>query len=310
VSTSVIQPSIAPIAPGSLRAWILASRPKTLPAAIAPVCVGTACAYDVGRLDLPVALAALLGACLLQIGSNFTNDVFDYEKGADTDERLGPTRAVQAGLLTPLQMRWGMVSAFGLALLVGIYLTWVAGSVVIWIGLASIAAAIAYTAGPLPLGYHGLGDLFVMAFFGFVAVCGTAFVQVGSVPPLAWVLSVPIGALATGILVVNNVRDRETDVKAGKRTLPVRFGRAAGVAEYGLLLLLAYATPIYCWGSGQAPLWILLPAVTLPLGVSLLRQVSSLRGAALNRTLANTAKLLFVFGVLLSLGVTLGHLSP
>src|SRR6185436_13884519 len=169
------------------------------------------------------------------------NDVFDAEKGADTAERLGPTRTVQAGLLSASAVRTGMLVVFGAALLVGVYLTSVAGLTVVWIGLSSIAAAVAYTGGPWPLGYHGLGDVFVMAFFGFVAVCGTAFVQMGRVPELAWWASVPVGALATAILVVNNVRDRETDARAGKRTLAVRLGRGGALGEYFALLAAAYA---------------------------------------------------------------------
>ena len=180
---------------------------------------------------------------LLQVGSNLANDVFDFEKGADTDERLGPVRAAQAGLLEPRQLRTGMLVVFALALAIGVYLTAVAGPVVIAIGLASIASGVAYTGGPYPLGYHGLGDVFVMAFFGFVAVCGTAFVQAGHVPARAWFASGPVGAIATAVLVVNNVRDRETDVKAGKRTLPVRFGRRAGIVEYGFLIA-EYVVPV------------------------------------------------------------------
>jgi len=195
------------VPPGSIRAWILAARPATLTAAFAPVAVGTACAWRVGGFRWDAALAALLGAFLIQIATNFANDMFDFQKGADTEERLGPTRAAQAGLLTVRQLRRGIIVAFALALGTGIYLTSIAGPAVIVIGLASMAAGLAYTGGPFPLAYNGLGDVFVMGFFGFVAVCGTAFVQALSVPDVAWVASIPIGALATAILVVNNVRD-------------------------------------------------------------------------------------------------------
>ncbi|HEY3252974.1 MAG TPA: 1,4-dihydroxy-2-naphthoate octaprenyltransferase, partial [Polyangiaceae bacterium] len=167
------------VRPDSLGAWLLASRPKTLSAAAAPVLVGTACASARGQVQWGPALAALVGALLLQIGANFANDVFDFEKGADTAERLGPTRAVQAGLLSARSMRRGMLLVFGLALVIGLYLTSVAGPVILLIGCASIASAIAYTGGPYPLGYHGLGDLFVFIFFGLVAVCGTALVEIG-----------------------------------------------------------------------------------------------------------------------------------
>jgi 1,4-dihydroxy-2-naphthoate polyprenyltransferase len=294
------------VAPGSVRAWILAARPQTLTAAAAPVLVGTACAIEAGGFRRGPALAALLGAMLLQIGANFANDVFDFEKGADTAERLGPTRAVQAGLVTPADMKRGMIVAFGLALAVGVHLTAVAGPVVVAIGLASIAAAIAYTGGPYPLGYHGLGDVFVLLFFGFVAVLGTAFVQTGGVPPLAWWAAIPVGSLATAILVVNNVRDRETDVRAGKRTLPVRFGRAAGLGEYAALLGAAYLVPLYLVATGRLGTTGLLPLVTLPLATRLLRRVLRDEGRALNESLVGTARLLFFHAALFAAGIVLG----
>jgi len=294
------------IAPGSARAWILAARPQTLTAAVVPVAVGTACAIAVAGFAAGPAVAALLGAIFIQIGTNFANDVFDYEQGADTEERLGPVRATQAGLLSPRQMRAGLVVAFGLAMLCGVYLTWVAGWPIVAIGIASILSGIAYTGGPYPLGYNGLGDLFVMIFFGFVAVCGTAFVQVGTVPELAWLASVPVGALATAILVVNNVRDRDTDVACGKRTLAVRFGRTAGLVEYVALLGLAYATPVFLVASDRAGAWALLPLVTLPVAAYLIRRmVRTTDGPGLNRCLVATAQLLLGFGVLFAVGLAL-----
>ncbi|HVU05798.1 MAG TPA: 1,4-dihydroxy-2-naphthoate polyprenyltransferase [Polyangiaceae bacterium] len=293
------------VAPGSVRAWVLACRPATLTAAVSPVLVGTACAHLVRGLALGPALAALVGAMLLQIGSNLANDVFDFEKGADTEERLGPVRAAQAGLLTPKALRAGMVVVFALALLVGIYLTWVAGPVVIAIGLASIVSAIAYTGGPYPLGYHGLGDVFVMLFFGFVAVCGTVFVQTGHVPAVAVFAAVPVGSLATAILVVNNVRDVGTDVVAGKRTVPVRFGRRAGLLEYTVLVGLAYAVPVVLAVQGRGPS-ALLPLLTAPLGARLVSRVLRDEGRALNATLVSTAKLLFLHSILFAVGLALG----
>jgi 1,4-dihydroxy-2-naphthoate octaprenyltransferase len=296
-------------APGSLRAWLLASRPATLTAALVPVMVGTAVAAVTGGVRARPALAALFGAFMLQITSNFANDVFDHEKGADTEERLGPTRAVQSGLLTARQVRIGMMTTIALGFASGIYLTSVAGWPIVAIGLASIASAVAYTGGPYPLGYHGLGDVFVMAFFGFVAVCGTVFVQTGAVPPLAWLASVPIGAIATSVLVVNNVRDRDTDVKAGKRTLAVRFGRRAGLVEYGGLLAVAYAAPIVAaLAFGRGPL-VLLPLASLPIAVRLVRAVSATTGKALNACLVGTARLLLVYGVLFAAGLTLPSIA-
>lgn len=293
------------VAPGSVHAWILAARPATLTAAFAPVAVGTACAWRAGGFRWDAALAALLGAFLIQIATNFANDMFDFEKGADTDARLGPTRAAQAGLLTVPQLRLGIVVAFALALGTGVYLTWLAGPIVIIIGLASMAAGLAYTGGPFPLAYNGLGDVFVMLFFGFVAVCGTAFVQVLSVPPIAWLASVPIGALATAILVVNNVRDFEGDALANKKTLVVRFGRRAGVGEYGALLIAAYATPLVLFLLGWTSAWVFLPWVTILWAGGLLRSVASDEGVTLNETLAWTAKLLSLFGILFSIGIAL-----
>jgi 1,4-dihydroxy-2-naphthoate octaprenyltransferase len=293
------------IAAGSLGAWFLAARPATLTAAFAPVAVGTACAWRVGGFRWDAALAALLGAFLIQIATNFANDLFDFQKGADTEDRLGPTRAAQAGLLTVAQLRQGIVLTLALALAAGIYLTFVAGPIVVAIGIASIAAGLAYTGGPFPLAYNGLGDVFVMAFFGFVAVCGTAFVQASFVPDIAWVASIPMGALATGILVVNNVRDFEGDARAGKRTLVVRWGRKGGVTEYAAMLITSYAIPIVTLLLGWTRAWVCLPLLTIPWAMRLLRSVVNDRGAPLNRTLAGTAKLLSVFGALFALGIAL-----
>jgi len=293
------------VAAGSVRAWIVAARPATLAAAFAPVAVGTACAWRVGGFRWDAALAALLGAFLIQIATNFANDMFDFQKGADTHERLGPTRAAQAGLLTVGQLRRGIITAFGMALVTGIYLTWIAGTAVVVIGLASIAAGLAYTGGPFPLAYNGLGDVFVMAFFGFVAVCGTAFVQALFVPEIAWAASVPIGALATAILAVNNVRDFEGDALAGKTTLVVRFGRKGGVREYAALLFAAYSMPVVMVLLDWTSAWVCLPLLTIPWAARMFRSVVNERGVALNRTLGGTAKLLSVFGVLFAIGIAL-----
>jgi 1,4-dihydroxy-2-naphthoate octaprenyltransferase len=288
-----------------LAVWWLAARPKTLLAAATPVLVGSACAYAAHGFAPWPALAALAGALLLQVAANFANDVFDYEKGADTLDRIGPTRVVQAGWVSPRRMRWALAFVIALALLVGIYLVSVAGPLLVAIGLASIVAAVAYTGGPYPLGYHGLGDVFVLLFFGFVAVAGTHFVQTGTVSRLAWLSSVPVGCLATGILVVNNVRDAETDTVAGKRTLAVRFGRAFGVFEYRALLLTAYGTPLYLVLSDDLGWWAFLPWLSAPIGVDLWRRLARDRGSSLNGALARTAQLLFLFGALSSVAIVL-----
>jgi len=295
----------ATIEPGSGAAWLLAARPKTLPAAVVPVAVGTSCAYSLGSPAWDAALAALVGALLIQVGTNFANDVFDHEKGADTPDRLGPTRAVQAGLLTPRQARLGMAVTFLAATLAGLYLWSVAGWPIFAVGVVSILAGIGYTGGPFPLAYNGLGDVFVMVFFGFVAVCGTAYVQMHAVPLLAVVAAIPVGALATAMLVVNNLRDVETDRLAGKRTLVVRFGRSQALVQYPLMLVLAYGSALALAllpGGGPGAL---LPLLTLPLAWRLAAQVRSREGSPLNDTLAGTAKLLLLFGALLALGLAL-----
>lgn len=289
---------------GSAQAWVLAARPKTLAAAFVPVAVGTAVAAATGGVQLSAAAAALFGALCIQVGTNFANDVFDAEKGADTAARVGPTRAVQAGLVSARSMRMGMIAAFGLATLAGIYLTWLAGWPVVAIGVASIASGILYTGGPRPLGYAGLGDVFVFVFFGIVAVAGTAFVQTGGVAALALAAAIPVGALSTAILVVNNARDAATDVLAGKRTLAVRFGRRFAIAEYVALLVIGAAGCAACAVLLRSPL-PLLPLLLAPEGVRLARFVARTEGAGLNRGLAETARLLAGTGALLSIGLLL-----
>ncbi|MCB9520426.1 MAG: 1,4-dihydroxy-2-naphthoate polyprenyltransferase [Myxococcales bacterium] len=294
--------------PGSPGAWLLASRPKTLTAAWAPVLVGTAIAHAAGSARLDVALAAMAGASLIQIGTNFANDVFDFEKGADDADRLGPTRAVQAGLLGPRQMRAGMVVAFALALAAGAYLVAVGGWPVVAIGVASIASGVAYTGGPYPLGYNGLGDVFVMAFFGFVAVVATTWLQTGTIEPAAFVCGAGVGGLATAILAINNLRDAATDVRAGKRTIVVRFGVAAGRAEYAVMVALAAAVaPALVFGF-HAPVatfasWLAL----VPLAAAARALYQPQTGPQMNALLARTAALLFVYSVLLSAGLALGR---
>ena len=291
--------------------WFVAMRPRTLPAAATPVIVGTALAYSVGGLRLLPALAALVGALLLQIGSNFANDVFDFDKGADGPDRLGPTRAVAAGLVSPRAMRTAMVIVFMLATLVGVYLVQVAGWPVVAIGVCSIAAAIAYTGGPYPLGYHGLGELFVFIFFGLVAVGGTYFVQVGTVDFSRMLYAVPIGLLASAIIVVNNLRDRVSDARVNKRTLAVRLGRDGTLIEYRSLLVVAYLMPIVLLVGELLrhqlgrPYFICLPLLSAPLAIATEARLRKTDGAALNPLLGETARLLAVFGLLTAAGVVL-----
>jgi 1,4-dihydroxy-2-naphthoate polyprenyltransferase len=279
------------------RAWIAACRPATLAAAVVPVAVGSACARAAGGFRLGPALAALAGAVAIQIGTNLANDVFDHRRGADGPDRLGPTRVVAAGLLSARAVLRAMVLAFAVATAAGLYLTAVAGPAVVIIGILSIAAGVLYTAGPWPLAYLGLGDPFVLAFFGLVAVAGTAFVQMGTVPPHAWACGLAVGAIATGILVVNNLRDRAGDARAGKRTLAVRLGRRAAVAEYWLLLAAAYAAPAVLGARGALPL------LSLPLALWLARAAAVRDGRDLNGVLAGTARLMVAHGALLTVAV-------
>lgn len=292
-----------PLTPSPLAVWWMAARPKTLGAAVVPVAVGSAVAASQGGFRPLPALFALLGAVAIQVGTNLVNDAYDFEKGADTAERLGPTRVVQAGLLSSRAVKRGAFVAFALAVLAGLYLVAVAGPALIVVGIASILAGLAYTAGPYPLAYLGLGDLFVMLFFGFVAVAGTTFVQLGQVPAAALLAAVPVGALATAILAVNNLRDRAQDVVANKRTLVVRLGRSFGVAELWGLLLAAYAVPPLMIAAGLATPWALAPLVTAPLALRLARAGARLEGAALNPILAGTAQLLVLFGALFAAGL-------
>lgn len=286
-----------------LHAWILAARPRTLPASVAPVIVGAAVAVHEGAFRWPAALAALIAALLIQIGSNFANDLGDFYRGADRPGRVGPTRVTSAGLLTPRQVQMGITVVFGATALCGLYLIALGGWPILAAGVLAIIAALAYTLGPVPFGYYGLGDLAVFVFFGLVAVVGTAYVQTHQITPLALAAAVPMGCLITNILVVNNLRDIETDRAAGKRTLAVLLGRRGARGEYILLLVVAYAVPFVLWlGFGLAP-WVLLPLVTLPLAVRLIRTILTTEGAALNRALAETARLVIWFAVALAAGL-------
>ena len=291
--------------PTRTEVWLLAARPRTLPAAVGPVLVGAALALGDGAFAFWPMLAALAAALLLQIGSNFANDYFDFFRGADTHERMGPTRVTAAGLLTPAQMRWGMIVVFGLAVLDGLYLVYVGGWPVFVAGVAAILAALAYTGGPLPYGYYGLGEFFVFLFFGFVAVVGTYYVQALTVTPAVWMAAVPVGALITAVLVVNNYRDRATDARVNKRTLAVLLGERGARIEYYVLLALAY---IVAAALALNSLWLLLPFLSLPIAWRLVGEMRTSSGSALNRTLAGTARLSLIFSILLSIGLILAAL--
>jgi len=299
------------------RAWVIAARPQTLPAAAAPVIVGVGLAVRDGVFTPLPALAAFVGAALIQIGTNFANDYYDAIQGADTDDREGFTRVVASGLIEPAEVKRAMWLTFAAAILVGTFLVYVGGVPILVVGLASVAAGIAYTGGPYPLGYHGLGDLFVFVFFGVIAVTGTYYVQAaalvgggfplwvpdGTVTLAAVIASLPVAAISTNILVVNNVRDVAEDAETGKRTLAVRFGYRFSRAQFLALLALAYLTPVWFFatGGGLAPL---LPLVTLPLAVGIARTVvTETGGEALNPALESTGKLLGAYAVAFAVGL-------
>jgi 1,4-dihydroxy-2-naphthoate octaprenyltransferase len=290
--------------PTPTQSWLLAARPKTLPAALSPVVVGTALALADGVWQLGPALAAAAGALLLQILSNFANDYFDFFKGADTAERIGPVRVTASGLISPAQLRIGMGVVIALTVLVGLYLISVGGWPILAVGVAAIVAALAYTGGPFPFGYYGLGDFFVFLFFGIVAVCGTYFVQALTVTPAVLIASLAIGALVTAILVVNNYRDIETDRKANKRTLAVMLGRQGARIEYYLLLIVAFAVPPLLWLLfGYSPA-VLLAWLTVPSAVDLARTIAvATDGPTLNKTLGRTAQLGLRYSLLLAAGI-------
>jgi 1,4-dihydroxy-2-naphthoate polyprenyltransferase len=284
----------------------MAARPRTLPAAIAPVLVGTALAMTDADLRIGGFVAALLGAILIQVGTNLSNDYSDARRGADTEERLGPVRVTAGGLVPPRQVLVATYVTFGLAVLCGVYLVSLAGPILLAIGAASILAGVLYTGGPRPYGYEGLGEVFVFLFFGLVAVAGSYFVQTERVTWEALVLAVPVGLLAAAILVVNNVRDLETDRRAGKRTLAVRLGRPRTRTIFGLMVYLAFLAAPLPWVLGALSPWLLLPFVLLPVAVMLVRTVRThTDGPTLNRALARTGMLEFGFCVLLSAGLLL-----
>ena len=283
--------------------WVLAARPRTLPAAAAPVIVGSAVAYQDGTFSWGLALAALLAALLLQIGANLANDVFDYFRGADSVERQGPVRVTQAGLLTPKQVLTGVWVTFGLAALIGLYLAWAAGWAVLVLGGCAILAALAYTGGPVPYGYYGLGDVFVFLFFGVAAVVGTYYVQAKTVSALSIWASIPMGFLITAILVVNNLRDIVTDRGAGKKTLAVRLGEKGARLEYLVCLVGAYLAPLLVAILDLASFWVLLTWLTIPIAVHWTRRVSHETGGLLNQSLAGTGQLVLFFALMFSLGL-------
>lgn len=286
------------------RAWLLASRPATLPAAVGPVLVGLAVAVGLGVFEPLPALAALAVALLLQIASNLANDLFDFRSGADQADRLGPPRAAATGLLSGRELLTGMAVVVGLAGLVGLYLVSVGGLPILILGIAAIVSAFAYTGGPWPYGYHGLGEIFVFVFFGPVAVVGTAYLQTLTLEPLALAAAVPVGSLITAILVVNNLRDIDADRRADKLTLAARRGTRFARQEFDTLLLIAYATPVILILSADVSLAVLLPLASMPLALALRRVVRADGDPRrLNPVLKGTARLSLLYAALFAAGL-------
>jgi len=287
-----------------LSVWIEAARPKTLAAAFVPVWLGAALAYHDGALNFSASLTALICAFLIQIGTNFANDYFDFVKGADTNERIGFTRATAAGLIAPKTMLNATIFTMALAFLLGLYLVWIGGWIVLLIGLLSLLFGIAYTGGPYPLGYNGLGDIFVFLFFGIIAVTTTYYVNALSWSPDALWASLTAGALSTNILVINNLRDTEQDRKTGKRTLGVLFGDYALKIEYTFMFLLTFAIPPHFLFQLGYPAIILLPFASLPIAVYLTYVVwTETDKRTFNTLLERTAQCMFLFGLLFGIAI-------
>ena len=292
----------------AVRIWLMAARLRTLPAAIAPVLVGTSLAGFEHSFHALRFAAALLGAIFIQVGTNLSNDYSDARRGADAEDRLGPVRVTAGGLVPPSQVLVATYVSFGLAVLVGIYLIVVAGWLLLAIGAASILAGVLYTGGPRPYGYVGLGELFVFLFFGVVAVAGSYFVQTTHLQWEAFALSVPVGLLATAILIVNNVRDLDSDRRAGKRTLAVRLGRERTRLLFAVTVYLAYPLALVTWTAGPLRPWLALSWLSLPLAFALVAIVrTKTDGPSLNNALARSGMLQLCFCVLLCAGLLLSR---
>jgi 1,4-dihydroxy-2-naphthoate octaprenyltransferase len=282
----------------------MAARPRTLPAAVAPVLVGTSLAIRYGTFHPLAFIAALIGAMAIQIGTNLSNDYSDARRGADTDERIGPVRVTAGGLVPPRQVLIATYLTFAAAVLCGVYLIAIAGWALLAVGAASILAGVLYTGGPRPYGYAGLGEVFVFLFFGIVAVSGSYFVQRRALPWQAFVLAVPVGLLIAAILVVNNVRDIDTDRRAGKRTLAVRLGRGRTRVLFAAIVAAAFVTSWVPWFAGSLSAWLLLTLAAAPLALGVVATVRTHSdGPSLNSALARTAKLALAFCLLLCAGI-------
>ena len=287
------------------KSWVLASRPKTLPAAIVPVIVGSSLAYSEDKFILLNSLIALFCSLLIQIGTNFVNDLYDFLKGSDKKDRKGPQRVLANGLISVNEMKTGSIITFLLAFIAGLYLVYVGGIVILIIGIASIIAGVAYTAGPFPLAYNGLGDLFVFIFFGIVATMGTYYVNTFEFSILSFLVSIPVGALITNILLINNYRDINDDKAANKKTTTVIFGKIFTRRQYIFLIVLSYIIPVTFFVYFNYSYLIFLPLLSIPLSAYLIKMLYTIDGEALNKTLELTAKLSGLYGILFSIGLIL-----
>jgi 1,4-dihydroxy-2-naphthoate octaprenyltransferase len=286
-----------------LNSWLLASRPKTLLAAVVPVMVGSALAISMKKFFLPYSLVALICSILIQVGTNFTNDLYDYLKGSDNIKRKGPRRVLASGLITVKEMKFAIILVFSLTFLLGLYLVFSVGLLILWVGIFSILAGIIYTAGPYPLAYNGLGDVFVFIFFGMIGTMGTFYLHTQEISFLSFIVSIPVGALITNILVVNNFRDIEEDREANKNTLAVILGRKFSKWQFIIFIVISYLISFVLYFQFNFNFWIFLPLATIPISIILIRMLYTLKGEALNKTLELSAKFAGLFGLLFAIGL-------
>ena len=285
--------------------WIIASRPRTLLAAFVPVMVGSAVAFNEGKLKIILSLSALLCSLLIQVGTNFTNDLYDFLKGSDTTKRKGPRRVLASGLISVGEMKTAIVLTFLTAFLIGLFLVYHGGFVILVIGILSILAGLAYTAGPYPLAYNALGDIFVFMFFGIIGTVGTYYLHTNDLSIVSFISSIPVGALVTNILVVNNYRDIEEDKTAGKKTLAVKLGKNFTRYQFIFLIVLSFLVPLILFIFFNASIFIFLPYLTLPIAYKVISMIYTLNGTQLNTTLELTARLSAIYGLLFSAGIIL-----
>lgn len=287
------------------KVWIMASRPRTLLAAFVPVIVGTSVAFYESKVNLLAAFIALVCSILIQVGTNFVNDLYDYLSGADSINRKGPKRVLVSGLISVSEMKFAILFVFGTTFILGIYLVYISSYITLLIGIFSIIAGIVYTAGPFPLAYNGLGDIFVFLFFGIIGTVGTYYVQAVQFSNLSFWAAIPVGALITNILVVNNYRDIEEDKLAKKNTLAVILGKAFSRYQFLFLFILSFIILFIIYFYFKQSLFVFLPVISLPLVIKVVRMIFTFEGEKLNKTLELTAKLSAIFGLLLAIGIVL-----